>query len=132
MEELIAGIWADVLNVQSVGRHEDFFELGGHSLLAAQAMARLCQVVELDLPVRVLFEAPTVAQMGARVNGLRVAGASAAPMRLGQREVLLPLAPLQERIWRHCQTPTSVGYLLTRAFEQIRHHCRTGTGAGTC
>ena len=129
VEELIAGIWADALNVQSVGRHEDFFELGGHSLLAAQAMARLCQVVELDLPVRVLFEAPTVAQMGARVNGLRVAGASAAPMRLGQRVGLLPLAPQQERIWRHCQTPTSVGYLLTRAFEQIRHHCRTGTGA---
>ena len=126
-EELVADIWADLLSVPSVGRHEDFFGLGGHSLLAAQAMARLHQALELDLPIRALFEAPTVAQLGARVTGLRAAGAGPGPARLGRRDGPLPLAPLQERIWRQCQTQAGARYLLPKALEQIRRHCRTLT-----
>lgn len=60
-EELVAGIFADLLPVERVGADDDFFLLGGHSLLAVRVIARLRAAVDLDLPVRLLFQHPTVA-----------------------------------------------------------------------
>jgi surfactin family lipopeptide synthetase A len=68
VEETIAEIWAEVLRVEKVGIHDNFFELGGHSLLATQVMSRLREGLLLDLSVRVLFEAPTVAELASRVE----------------------------------------------------------------
>ncbi|HEX7736899.1 MAG TPA: amino acid adenylation domain-containing protein, partial [Ktedonobacteraceae bacterium] len=62
-EEVLSGIWEDLLNVQRVGMRDDFFELGGHSLLATQLIARLRDTFQVELPVRVLFEWPTVDEL---------------------------------------------------------------------
>ena len=59
-EEVIAGIWADVLGRERIGVRDGFFELGGHSLLATQLISRLRAVFRIDLPLRALFDTPTV------------------------------------------------------------------------
>jgi amino acid adenylation domain-containing protein len=67
-EQVIADIWALVLKLERVGIQDNFFELGGHSLLATQAMSRIRQAFRVDLPLRAIFEAPTVASLAAAVS----------------------------------------------------------------
>jgi amino acid adenylation domain-containing protein len=67
-EQLIADIWTLVLKVERVGIHDNFFDLGGHSLLATQAMSRIRQTCGVDLPLRAIFEAPTVASLAAAIS----------------------------------------------------------------
>jgi len=62
-EEKLAAIWAEVLGLVEVGVLDNFFYLGGHSLAAARVVARVVQLFPLDLPVKALFESPTVADM---------------------------------------------------------------------
>jgi amino acid adenylation domain-containing protein len=67
-EQIIADIWALVLKLERVGIQDNFFELGGHSLLATQAMSRIRQAFQVDLPLRAIFEAPTVVSLAAAVS----------------------------------------------------------------
>ena len=67
-EAILTQIWCEVLNLQKIGIHDDFFELGGHSLMVAKVLARLRETVQVDLPMRVLFEAPTVATLARAVE----------------------------------------------------------------
>nr|QEO74757.1 condensation domain-containing protein [uncultured bacterium] len=60
IEEQVAAIWADVLGVERVGIHDNFFELGGHSLLATQVISRMRETFNIEVPLRSLFESPTV------------------------------------------------------------------------
>jgi amino acid adenylation domain-containing protein len=68
LEEIIAEIWAEVLKVEKVGIHDNFFDLGGHSLLATQVMSRLREALRVDLPLRALFEAPTIVELAFRIE----------------------------------------------------------------
>jgi hypothetical protein len=65
VETVLVDIWKQVLGLQQVGIHDDFLELGGHSLRAAQVLSRMQQVFQMELPLRCLFEAPTVAGLAA-------------------------------------------------------------------
>ncbi|MCM2408171.1 phosphopantetheine-binding protein, partial [Anabaena sp. PCC 7938] len=62
VERRIAAVWEEVLHLENIGIHDHFFEIGGHSLLATQIISRLRQVLQMDLSVRTLFEAPTIAR----------------------------------------------------------------------
>ncbi|MGE5215803.1 MAG: non-ribosomal peptide synthetase, partial [Chloroflexota bacterium] len=64
-EELIANIWAEVLNIKTIGIHDNFFDLGGHSLLAMRVISHVRKTFAMDIAVRTLFEAPTVAGFAA-------------------------------------------------------------------
>jgi acyl carrier protein len=67
-EESLVRLWCDVFGVERVSVTENFFELGGHSLLATQAVSRVRKELGIDLPVRALFESPTIAQLAKLVE----------------------------------------------------------------
>ncbi|HEX7241692.1 MAG TPA: condensation domain-containing protein, partial [Longimicrobiaceae bacterium] len=99
-EEVLAEIWAGVLRLERVGVTESFFALGGHSLLAARVVSRVRQVFGVEVPLRALFEGPTVAELAGRVEEIRRAGLPVLPPVLPvERGGALPLSFAQERLW---------------------------------
>jgi amino acid adenylation domain-containing protein len=100
-EELVADVWAGLLGLERVEIHENFFELGGHSLLATQVASRLREIFEVDVPVRWIFEAPTVAGLAARVEAGRLSAPAepVPPVRPADRRGPLPLSFAQQRLW---------------------------------
>ncbi len=100
-EELLAEVWAQVMGHAQISIHANFFEMGGHSLMASQVMARVQQLFNVDLPLRSLFERPTVAGLAARIElALRAAAPLQTPPLLPvKREQFMPLSFSQERMW---------------------------------
>ncbi|MGW5388513.1 amino acid adenylation domain-containing protein, partial [Nocardia sp. NPDC003963] len=98
IEEIVAGVFADVLSVDRVGADDDFFALGGNSLVATQVAARLGKALDTTVPVRALFEASTVAGLAVRVEQHAGSGGRSAlvPQR---RPQYVPLSLAQQRMW---------------------------------
>ncbi len=101
VEEIMVGIWKDVLKSEHVGIHDTFFDLGGHSLLATQLISRVRAAFGVELPFRALFESPTVARLAEQVEeGLRRNNKMEIPpiVRVS-RTGSLPLSFAQQRLW---------------------------------
>ncbi len=100
VEEIVSGIWAEVLRVERVGIRDNFFELGGHSLLATQVVSRVRKVLGVEVALRSLFTHPTVAAIAAEVEQQQRSGVGAveAITRVA-REEELPLSFAQVRLW---------------------------------
>ncbi|MDF0674712.1 MAG: amino acid adenylation domain-containing protein [Nitrospira sp.] len=100
-EEILAGIWAEILGLKHLGVHDNFFELGGHSLLATQVVSRVRSVFHIELPLRALFDHPTVEEFAAAVDRSVAAegGRQLPPLVLTPRIESMPLSFAQQRLW---------------------------------
>ena len=109
-EELLVRLFCDSLGITHVGIEESFFDLGGNSLLATRLISRLRAEVGIDLPIRTLFEMPTVSGLAKCLNE---AHAARMPLRAMQRPAHIPLSFAQQRLWfLHCLEGRSATYNL--------------------
>ncbi|HYU30619.1 MAG TPA: amino acid adenylation domain-containing protein, partial [Thermoanaerobaculia bacterium] len=100
LEEQLAAIWREVLRLDRIGVQESFFAAGGHSLLATQVATRVRQELGIEMPLRWIFEAPTIAQLAERLRQARPAtDRSLAPIVPAPLDGDLPLSFAQQRLW---------------------------------
>jgi amino acid adenylation domain-containing protein len=124
VERALVDIWTHVLRIEQeddlppIGIHDNFFVLGGHSLLATRIMSRVRDTLEVDLPLRCLFEAPTVAGLAAAVaqSGQTAPSSAAALVQPTARDVPAPLSFAQQRLWfLHQMAPDNPFYNMAMA-----------------
>ena len=97
VEEILAGIWSEVLGLEHVGTTDNFFTIGGHSLLATQVVSRIRETLHVEVMVRTLFDRPTIRELAAVIAGLD--RTAAPPIARVDREQALPLSFAQQRLW---------------------------------
>jgi len=99
IEERLMEIWSGLLGTQEIGIHDNFFHLGGHSLLATQLISRITKKFQVEMPVRVVFEAPTIAELAARVSRAQpkqFADTPIIPHRIGRAKAIELLGRLDQ------------------------------------
>ncbi|MDQ0418594.1 amino acid adenylation domain-containing protein/non-ribosomal peptide synthase protein (TIGR01720 family) [Croceifilum oryzae] len=112
-EEWIASVWIQVLGIEEISVHDSFFERGGHSLLATQVVSRLQEALQIQIPVRELFEYPTLVALAQRLDLLQKEekGREIPSLRSIERGETIPLSYAQQRLWFIDQfTPNSALY----------------------
>ncbi|WP_306338968.1 condensation domain-containing protein, partial [Streptomyces sp. KL118A] len=121
VEEVLAQVWCSVLGLDRVGIHDEFFELGGHSLLAIQVVSRVRKLLDVELPLRMLFDAPTIGELARFVRAGQESGpghgaVALEPVGRGGPSPL-PLSFAQQRLWFLDQlVPDSAFYNMCDAF----------------
>ena len=122
-EQLLSELWSDVLKLPRIGAQDDFFELGGHSLLATQLISRIRRCFDIELPLRSLFEQPTIAALAPLVDAARARGDSidAPPLTPAPRDDSeLPLSFAQQRLWFLDQLEPDSGFYNMAASLRLR------------
>jgi amino acid adenylation domain-containing protein len=101
VEEIVAGIWGEVLGIERIGIHDNFFGLGGHSLLATQVISRLKESLQVEVTLDKMFESPTVAAIASAVEMAQqtAQGQDTASIPRVARDRNLPLSFAQQRLW---------------------------------
>lgn len=118
IEEMMAGIWRDVLRLDNVDVEANFFELGGHSLLATRLVSRVRETFKVDMPLGKLFEEPTIAGLAKMVEEENRIGTGIHPTAIEPvgRDASLPLSFAQQRVWfLNRLEPGNVAYNLPTA-----------------
>ena len=113
IEKRVAGIWSEVLHISRIGVEDNFFSLGGHSLLATQVMSRLKNLFQVDLPLRTIFELPSVAELAKRIEDLRreELGPDLPALKRVPHQGPIPLSFTQQRLWfLHQMEPLNTAY----------------------
>ncbi|MBD2410524.1 non-ribosomal peptide synthetase [Nostoc calcicola FACHB-389] len=99
MEKQLVTIWMEVLGLQQIGINDNFFELGGHSLLATQVISRINKNLDIELPIRRIFELPTIAKLAKNLEEKQLDINSLPPIERVSRDKELPLSFAQKRLW---------------------------------
>ncbi|HEY9849783.1 MAG TPA: condensation domain-containing protein, partial [Leptolyngbyaceae cyanobacterium] len=113
IQELLSGIWQQILGIEKIGIHDNFFTLGGHSLLATQVISQVKKAFQIELPLRRLFESPTIASFAQLVEQAIKKGSEliSPPIERVSRDRVLPLSFSQQRLWfLHQLEPNSAAY----------------------
>ncbi|OUL18945.1 non-ribosomal peptide synthetase [Nostoc sp. T09] len=122
VQELLVGIWAEILGIKQVGIHDNFFELGGHSLLATRVISQIRKAFKVDLPLRCLFESPTVAELAKEIEKTITADLKVNLPSISQisRVGNIPLSYAQQRLWYLDQVqPNNSAYNICNAMRII-------------
>jgi len=101
VEEIVVGIWREVLKVEQISVDANFFEIGGHSLLATQVISRIRNAFRVEMPLRALFEHPTVSELSRQIDeAIKVEkSAQVPPINRVSRTSPIPLSYAQQRLW---------------------------------
>jgi amino acid adenylation domain-containing protein len=123
LEEIVSGIWMDVLGLERVSIHDNFFNLGGHSMLATQVVSRLQRSLTMSIPFVAIFESPTIAQLAENIQKLEGA-LTPPPIKRRSQGAPIPLSFSQERLWFADQlapgSPAYNGPLVLRLRGELR------------
>ena len=101
LERQLASIWQQVLDVPTIGIHDDFFELGGHSILVFQTISRLREELNIELPIQYLFQAPTIGQLSEsieRENLIKATDSRSTTISV-RRQARASLSYMQQGLW---------------------------------
>jgi acyl carrier protein len=96
VEETLAGIWGTVLGLEQIGVYDNFFELGGHSLLATRVISRIRNTFQVELPLRCIFETPTITQLAVEIEKAKEAHGEFVPSRI---------EPISREVYRMKRSP---------------------------
>lgn len=123
IEEVLADIWAECLDVEKVGIHDNFFDLGGHSLLATQVIYKMREAFQINLPLRSLFDAPTVAGIAERIETTKdktdcTLGLSIVPNG-HERYQPFPLTDIQQAYWIGRNVAFELSNVATHSYREI-------------
>ncbi|MFN0204707.1 MAG: amino acid adenylation domain-containing protein [Planctomycetota bacterium] len=117
-QKKISKIWSELLQIKKIDIYDSFFQLGGHSLLATRAASRISAEFSIDLPLRKIFEAPTIAALASEIDIIKSRNdeTEAPPLARVDRTGALPLSFSQERLWfLHQLEPESTMYHISGA-----------------